>query len=226
MYWNSVTASDTWRGVHKEERMKYVLRLCVLAAAMLMAIPGPARAADMDDGVSSLGVTPYVGLGLGVYDLEYHQGNFTQSNNVFGGFAKLGVDFNNYLGAQLRVGLTEPGKTTYPTRSVSLRASYLFSYLVKLQLPITQDFSIYGLGGGTTGRVIVTDTSGAIVPGSYSKVATGASWGGGIDYRVDDIMHVGIEYMSYWNAIKVNKTGYPAGNMNAASYTATLKILM
>jgi opacity protein-like surface antigen len=226
MYWNSVTASDTWRGVHKEERMKYVLRLCVLAAAMLMAIPGPARAADMDDGVSSLGLNPYIGLGLGVYNLKFHQGNFNQSNNMFGGFAKLGVDFNDYLGAQLRVGLTEPGKTTYPGSAVTLRADYLFSYLVKLQLPITQEFNIYGLAGGTTGKMNLKDTSGAIAPASANKTATGASFGGGIDYRVDDFMHVGIEYMRYWSATKVNKTGFPAGNMNVESYTATLKILM
>lgn len=226
MYWNSATAMDMWWRVHKEERMKYVLRLCVLAAAMVLAIPGPARAANMDDGVSSIGINPYIGLGVGIYDLKFHQGGFNQDNNVFGGFAKLGADFNDYLGAELRVGLTEPGKTTYPGSSVTLRADYLFSYLVKLQFPVTQEFHIYGLAGGTTGKITLKDTSGAIAPSSANKTATGASFGGGLEYRVDDFMDVGIEYMRYWNATKVNKTGFPAGNMNVDSYTATLKILM
>ncbi len=205
--------------------MKYVLRLCVLAAAMLMVVPGPARAADMD-GVSNLGINPYIGLGLGVYDMKFSQTGFSQSNNVFGGFAKLGADFNDYLGAQLRVGLTEPGKTTYTGRTVQLRTDYLFSYLVKLQIPATSEFHIYGLVGGTTGKANISDSSAAIAPASANKTATGFSFGGGLDYRVDDFMHVGLEYMRYWSGVKVNKTGYPASKMDVDSYAATLKIMM
>lgn len=204
--------------------MKHMLRLSVLAAAMLMAMPGLARAGDGDG--SSFGINPYIGMGLGVYDLKFSQTGFSQSNNMFGGFANLGVDFNDYLGAELRVGLTEASKTAYTGRTVQLRADYLFSYLAKLQFPITPEFRIYGLAGATTGKANIKDSSGAIAPSSANKTTTGASFGGGFDYRVNDFMRVGLEYMRYWNGVNVNKAGYPASKMDAESYTAALKIMM
>jgi opacity protein-like surface antigen len=205
--------------------MKHMMRLSMLAAALLMAMPGPARAANID-GVSSLGINPYIGLGLGVYDLKFSQTGFSQSSNMFGGFVKLGADFNDYLGAQLRVGTTERANRSYAGATVGLDASYLFSYLVKLQFPVTQEFHIYGLAGGTTGKAHITATPASFLTANAGKTATGASFGGGIDYRVDDFMSVGLEYMRYWNGVKVNKTGYPDSKMDAESYTATLKILM
>jgi opacity protein-like surface antigen len=205
--------------------MKHMMRLSMLVAALLMAMPGPARAANMD-GVSSLGINPYIGLGLGVYDLKFSQTGFSQSNNMFGGFVNLGADFNDYLGAELRVGTTEKKKNTYAGGSVEQGADYLFSYLVKLQFPVTQQFHIYGLAGGTTGKMRLTVTPASFLTANAGKTATGASFGGGLDYQVDDFMSVGLEYMRYWNNVTINQTGYPASKMNVDSYTATLKIMM
>lgn len=197
--------------------MKHVLRLSVFAAVMLMALPGRAVAADMG-GLGDFGINPYIGVGLGVYDLKFSGAGFNQGNNVFGGMFRVGADFNDYLGVELRVGGTDVGATG----NTRQKASYLFSYLAKIQFPVTQELRIYGLAGATTGRTHFTQ-AGIDYAG---KVATGASFGGGIDYSVDDFMDVGVEYMRYWNGVGVNKVGSPAAKEDAASYLATLRIMM
>lgn len=204
--------------------MKHVLRGCMLAAAMLMALPGAAQAAGMGDmgDISNFGIHPYIGVGVGVYDLSFKGSGLAMSNNVAGGFVKLGADFNEYLGAELRVGATDRGKRNFPAGYYEQRARYLFSYLAKLQLPVTQQFRIYGLVGGTTGNLSFLTGTGQLA----GKVATGVSFGGGFDYQVDDFTRVGLEYMRYWNGVDVNKAGSASATENADSYVATLQISM
>jgi hypothetical protein len=207
--------------------MKHVLRGCMLAAAMLMALPGPVRAAGMGDmgdmgDMGSFGIHPYIGVGVGVYDLNFKGSGLAMSNNVAGGFVKLGADFNEYLGAELRVGATDRGKRNFPTGYYQQRARYLFSYLAKLQLPVTQQLRVYGLVGGTTGNLSFLTGAGQLA----GKVATGVSFGGGFDYQVDDFTRVGLEYMRYWNGVGVNKAGAASATENADSYVATLQIAM
>jgi len=200
--------------------MKHVLRGCMLAAAMLMALPGLAQAADLGD-MGDSGIQPYVGAGVGVYDLNFKGSGINQSNNVAGGFVKMGVDFNDFLGAELRVGATDikGGTLSQPVRQ---RARYLFSYLAKLQLPFTQQFRVYGLIGGTTGN-LNANAGGTQLAG---KVATGVSFGGGFDYQVDNFTRVGLEYMRYWNKVGVNKAGSPSATANVDSFVATLQFAM
>lgn len=207
-------------------KFRRLWRLSVLATAMLMALPGLAQAADMG-GLGGFGFKPYIGVGVGVYDLRFSGLGYNQSDNLTGGMVRVGADFNDYLGVELRYGTTE--RKMKPLYNIggfnygfSQKAIYLFSYLVKLQYPITQDFHAYGLLGGTTGR---TSFMGAT---EYAgKVATGLSYGAGFDYNVDDFMSVGLEYMSYWDGVQVNKNNYsPYSIENAESYLATIKVEM
>lgn len=207
--------------------MKHVLRFSVLAAVMFTSMPGRAMAADIGGLDSSSGIKTYIGMGLGVYDLRFSAAGLNQSNNVFGGMVRLGADFNDYLGAELRVGGSDQkAQVYYSIGNVNYgfkqRANYLFSYLLKLQYPVTQEFRVYGLVGGTTGEVSFQGAQ------QYAgKVATGTSYGAGFDYSVDDFMSVGLEYMSYWNGVSVNKlAGVPPAEENVDSYMATLRIMM
>ena len=97
---------------------------------------------------------PYAGAGIGAFGLEYKDSTVSQKNTVFGGFGKLGVDVNPYLGAELRVGTTGSGSKSYTgtTTTRKLSDSYFFSYLAKFQFPVDTGFNLYALVGGTTAK--------------------------------------------------------------------------
>ena len=152
--------------------MKNMMRVSMLIAALCLAWPGQAKAADIGD----LSLHPYMGVGLGLYHLKFSQPGFSQSNNVFGGYLQLGSDFNDYLGAELRIGTTAKGSNTYTGGTVDLTSDYMFSYLLKLQYPTTPELRIYGLIGGTTGKAKITPTPAAFLSASAPVSASAPAW--------------------------------------------------
>lgn len=200
-----------------------VMRVCrasLLGMALCLISPGPAGAAEM----GGLGFYPYMGIGLGAYNLKYAQPAYSQRNDVFGGYLQLGADFNDYLGAELRIGSTAKGSNAYAGGTVDQSVDYLFSYLLKLQYPTTPDLRLYGLIGGTTGKAKISPTPASILSAG-TKTATGVSYGLGLDFRLLDRLHGGLEWVRYWDNIGVNASGITSSKMTIDGYTATLKYL-
>ncbi|HKJ84216.1 MAG TPA: porin family protein [Mariprofundaceae bacterium] len=164
---------------------------------------------------------PYAGAGIGAFGLEYKDATVSQKNTVFGGYGKLGADFNPYLGVELRIGTTGSGSNTYATAPTSRKLSndYYFSYLAKLQYPATPDFNLYALVGGTTAKFKLTTPT-----ASSSATKTGVSYGAGFDYRVDDQVSAGLEWVQYWTNVKLGTGGAFGTNAKAKIWGATATV--
>jgi len=177
-------------------------RFILIAAALLFAGASTAQAQD---------IKPYAGLAFGAFGVEESEPGFNQKSTVFGGYGKLGLDFNEYIGAEVRIGATSSGSAGYPAGTlgspvafnVALSAQNFFSYLVKLQYPVAEDFRVYGLIGGTTAKFKL-DVSVLGLTGTTSKTKTGFSYGGGGEYFVSDKISIGAEWVQYWTDVNLD----------------------
>ena len=179
--------------------MKKTLLGAVALSVIMLVMPN-AHAQDFK---------PYAGIGLGEYNFK--TGGTGGDKRVFGGFGQFGVDIGEYYGAELRLGSSTT--TSYPNGAATeeSRLDYIFSYLAKAQFPVSPEFRIYALVGGSTGKV----TSHLITPG-FLYVATGTntisttqtsfSFGGGLDFLIYDKLSIGAEYMRYYSDVQ----GYSA----------------
>jgi len=178
----------------------------IIAAAAMMAVgfSGLAQAEEFK---------PYVGAGAGFFGLEYKEPGFSQKNTVFGGFVKVGADFNEYVAAEVRLGGTMEGSKSYPAGTMgavlpfdfSLTGDYIFSYLLKLQFPVTGDFRVYGLAGGTTAKLsrkLSMPVAGLTLLND-SATNTGVSYGLGADYFISDQVSASVEWVQYWTNVDV-----------------------
>jgi len=184
----------------------------IAVATVLLSTAGAAQAQD---------IKPYAGIGVGMFGLELKAPGVNQKNSVLGGYAKFGADFNDYIGAELRIGTTGTGTSSYPIGtpvtispgltipspipfSFSMKADYFISYLAKPQIKVADDFRVYGLLGGTTARV-TGDFSVAGIPG-VSGTMLGFSYGAGAEYKLADRLNVGAEWVQYWTDVKTGTT--------------------
>jgi len=195
----------------------------IAALAALLVTTSAANAQDMK---------PYIGVGMGVFGLEVKDSTpgfaLTQKNNVFGGFFKAGVDINEYIGAELRVGTTANGKTSYPTGTlgatvpfdITLQNDYFFSYLGKLQFPASQDFKLYALIGATTAKFTPQVSALGLTFTGNSVTKTGFSYGVGGEFNVNDQMSIGAEWVQYWTdvALDPNSKGRLWGAAGTLNY--------
>ncbi|MFQ5345819.1 MAG: porin family protein [Mariprofundus sp.] len=179
------------------------MKRLLIAMAAMVAMSGVAQAQD---------IKPYVGVGAGAFGLEYTEPGFNQKSTTFGGFVKLGVDVNEYVGAELRLATTSKGSKSYPAGTLggivpfdfSLTGQSMISYLAKLQFPVAQDFRVYGLIGGTTGKLkreLSVPVGGRLINDSATK--TGFSYGFGGEYFVADHVSVGGEWIQYWTDVNL-----------------------
>jgi len=182
------------------------MKRLLIAMAAMVAMSGVAQAQD---------IKPYAGIGIGAFGVEVKDSSvgLNQKNTVFGGYAKFGVDFTDYLAVELRVGATGTGTKTYPagtfgipaTFDVKLSSDYFISYLAKLQYPVAQDFRVYALVGGTTAKAKM----GVSVVGlnfTQSKSKTGFTYGFGGEYNLNDQLSIGGEWVQYWTNVKMDNT--------------------
>lgn len=167
-------------------------------------------------------IRPYAGIGFGAFGLKFKNPLVSQTNRVFGGFGKFGVDIGDYLGAELRVGATSTGNKSYAVGvlgstipvDASLSDDYFISYLAKFQYPIVENSSqnplvVYVLVGGTTAKVrrkinISLPTVGPLSIND-STTKTGFSYGFGGEYYVGDTLSIGGEWMQYWTNVNLGR---------------------
>jgi len=164
--------------------MKKIIKASMLAAVLLL-IPAHASAEDMY-------FDPYVGVGLGMFSLN----TGSSSDWVTGGFAQLGAEINPYLSPQLRLGgAGQTGATSGYSRAA---LDWFASYLLRVQVPATDVFMVYGLVGGTTMRTSLTPTGGS----KLSDTSTKFSFGGGIEYNASKHLDIGAEWVRYGRGYK------------------------
>ncbi|MDX8404803.1 MAG: outer membrane beta-barrel protein [Mariprofundus sp.] len=177
---------------------------------------------------------PYAGIGISMFGLELKTGSVTQKNNVFGGFVKFGLSVNDFVAAELRIGGTGTGTSSYSAGTpitttlgtfpspvafdYSMRATYFISYLIKPQYEIAPNLHLYGLLGGTTVKVKGTFSVQGI-KGS-NGVAGGLSYGAGAEYKLADRLNIAAEWAQYWTDVKVcrSSTARIWGVVGSVSY--------
>lgn len=173
---------------------------CALALIGLLLIPAGYAQAQQPNS--------YLGAGLGVFGLTESGTGISQHSSVFGGFVKGGLELNNWLGIELRIGSTvkgvqdnTAGTLGYAAPSTtSIQAESLMSYLIKLRAPLASTFRPYAMLGATTARFKST----VLVSGLHTSVVntvTGLSYGIGGDYAIDGQLSASAEWMQYWNGV-------------------------
>ena len=182
------------------------MKRLMIAMAALIAMSGVAQAQDFK---------PYAGFGIGGFGVEEKEPGFSQKSTTFGGYGKLGVDVNDYLGGELRFGATGNGSQTYAAGTtfggivipvpvdVTLTSDYFISYLAKLQLPVAEDFRVSALLGATTAKIKGTASAG-VISASTSATKTGFSYGFGGEYFFNSNMSVGGEWIQYLTDVNLD----------------------
>jgi len=172
------------------------MKRILIAMAAMMMMSGVARA----DGVNA-----YAGIAVGAFGVEVKNPaiGYNQKNTVLGWYGKFGLEFNDYVAAELRIGSTAKGSTSYPKGTVEQGAD-IISYLVKLQYPTTPDLKVYGLLGGTTARLRMAVGNAKVkTPTGVTGAKTGFSYGVGGEYRVTDQLYLGAEWEQYWTNVNI-----------------------
>jgi len=149
----------------------------------------PAQAQNV--GGLELMLSPYVGGGLGGFELDYGNGK----NFVFGGYGTLGITIFENLAAEVRIGSAGNSSEIDAVlgRNISKSVSWFVSYIARPQLEVYSGLNIYGLFGATT-------LSSSITPrGLPERTSTGTSFsfGVGAEFAIQDHLHMGLEWMRY-----------------------------
>jgi len=143
------------------------------------------------------GIHPYAGAGVGAFLLDTGISG-VGNQTAFGGFGQFGIDFGDFVGVEVRAGSTTSSTFQYLGVDLSLRLDYFVSYLAKLQFPVTDNFRIYALGGGTTAKASASvSIPGTILALSGSNTSSSGSFGGGVDFQIQDQWRIGAEFLHY-----------------------------
>ena len=178
--------------------MKYMIRTIPVFLTLLLS--GQVMANDLD-------IRPYVSGGLGAYVLAPGSGDDT----VFGGYGAVGADVMPNLALEIRIGATANGKNA----SSTFGTDWFVSYLAKPQIEVMPDVNVYGLIGASTIRSWRTPTGGTKV----SATKTSFSFGGGLEYMLNDDFSIGIEAIALDVQDKSGRTPYDGNYIAAGSGT-------
>ena len=119
------------------------------------------------------------------------------------GNAKVGVNINDNISLEAIVGTSLYDTNFYVGRTlVSARIDSLFGGYVKGKVPISPNADIFGRFGVAQGQV-----SASSAYGSGWASGTGLSYGGGLQFKLDNSSYVAIDYMSYYNKSGTSATG-------------------
>lgn len=135
----------------------------------------------------------YIGVSAVQFDQKVSAGGVSDHGNSTGAMVELGSDLNQFLSLEFRFGDTH---TAQFSKIGATQKATLTSYLLRVRLPISSSFWIYGLWGLTTGQATPT--------GSLSGYASrnGTSYGGGLQLQGMN-WGAGVEWMRYWNKVNV-----------------------
>lgn len=184
--------------------MKKVLIPSITAALLCMGVASTANAG-----------TPYVGAGAGSFSLN----DGTNKKSTVGGYVKVGHDFYEYLGGEVRGGLSGSTKeenvvTPVPANQID----FFVAALLKPQYHFTEQVSVYGLLGG--GLINATQTPVGGVKRDKSKA--GVAYGAGFNVGVMDNFAVTAEWLHIGSKPKAAVAGTFNG-LSADMYTGSVE---
>ena len=190
-------------------------RITVLAfAALLFAVPAQAQ---------DFMFKPYVGGGIGAYELDYGNG----TDFVVGGYGALGADLHEFLAAEVRFGSAgsktkNDATTNLATSDVKKSVSWFVSYLVKPRIEVTDGLRFYGLVGASTVKSDIQAGTAA----KREKTDTDLSFGGGAEYQITDNFTVGAEWLRLTSSKDTAALGATSGykGMDINSFVGTLRV--
>jgi len=171
--------------IHQLKIHRLSFAACLLS---LTAMTLPAMAEDFY-------FDPYAGVGAGQFQLS--TGSSTTTNP--GGFVFFGAEVHPYLAPEIRIGKANSGSIT-GFSNVSL--DWFASYLLRLQAPVNEDTTVYGLVGGTTMRTALTPIGGT----KLTDTSTNFSFGVGLNYRPIQHLSLGAEWVRYGRGYKSAST--------------------
>jgi len=172
----------------------------------VVLIPGLMVAAMCATNAQAQEFKPYLGAGVGMFTTDFGVGGF-KASNAFGFYVNGGVDFNPYVGAELRLGSVASKGISNSNVGAKVQTDYFLSYLAKLQFPVTDELTLYGLVGASTIKATVSNS----FQPKASQTNTKFTYGAGLNYEVADHVRVGAEYVAYNpNADVVGNTIYAA----------------
>jgi len=176
--------------------------------------------------------TPYLGVGGGVFATEYSEqgslGSLGMNKKTWGSFIKAGVDYQQYLGVELRTGLSGSVSTIFPAGTLgsatpidlTIQTTNFMSYFLKAQYPVLRQLNVYGLLGGTAGRFKINSSRGLRAASVTWK--TSLSYGLGVEYKFRSKGSIGAEWVQYWNRVPLHIASNATSN--ASMYGISIMI--
>ncbi|MBF0282729.1 MAG: porin family protein [Zetaproteobacteria bacterium] len=178
-------------------------------------------------------IKPYVGMGVGAFTITSKASGpgygYSQKNTVMGTFAKAGVDFNDYVGFEVRAGISNNASKDWPASTNanypngftwSNKVQFFSSYLFKVQERIDH-WGVYVLGGATQakyqGRVAAT-----VNPSTSTVGKIAYTIGIGTDYDITDHFRVEAEYISY--QLNQSTQDFTTGSTKSGFQSANLNV--
>jgi len=145
--------------------MKHTTKAGVMAALLLLGAN------------TSLAADPYVGASLGAFNV----GTGVGKKMVTGGFIKLGDNFSEYLGGEVRIGASGSTGEELPPQASS-KIDWFAAAFVKPHYAFNDEWTGYALLGIATVKASHTE------PGfvKQTKTRTGYAYGVGVEYKFAD----------------------------------------
>jgi len=172
-------------------------------------------------------VKVYAALETGTYAVKYSESGpagalSAKKSGMLAGMVKVGLDYNDYVGGEIRLGTVQAGSVSFPVGTlgsatafgVKIQPSLFISYLGKVHYPVSQSFEVYALFGGTAAKFNIKPTGTGVML-STRAIKTGLSYGIGAEYKPRPLFSVGLEWMQYWTDVTMALSG---GAKSSASF--------
>jgi len=183
-------------------------KLLLIAGALLAMQANTAVAAE---------IKPYVGVGVGLFELDPGQ----NKQSTFGGFAFVGADLHEYFAAELRVGGTGPHeREEVGPLTETFQVNWFASALAKPKIEIVDGLDLYGLVGVTSINSSITPLNSLI---EQSVTKTAFTFGLGTQYHYNNKLSAGLEWVRYStnaDATTKNTAAYDGLDVNGFTLTA------
>lgn len=189
------------------------MKKMLISGAVALAVTGAATSAMAGD------TKYYAGIGLGTLNTEYKDATIDQTATTAGGYLQFGADFNENFAAEMRLGMSGKNKKTIGGVSRTFSSPVFVSALAKGKFPVTSDVDLYALGGLTTARI-----KGTSAGATQTVTKTGLTLGVGADYKLDDHMSVGGEWVQYMFPVKVTQGTVFGANAKARMWGLTANV--
>lgn len=183
-------------------------KLMAIAAALLAMQAGSANATE---------IKPFVGVGVGVFELDPGQNKQT----TIGGYGVVGAKLHQYFSAEFRAGLTGPHeREEVGPLTETFKVDWFVSLLAKPQIEVVENVELYGLLGATSISTSITPLNSVV---QTTVTNTALTFGLGGSYQLNDKLRFGAEWVRYSTKADVaTKNTVNFKGLDVNGFTATV----